>query len=210
MKAEPERTVNIQDFLEQLAAALTDSDDKHWWTVVPETYPDSLYRTITTQNDDPDRFALNFTFNSKDDRVVVSPDPPSGIDLNGSTFTLHWDKPEIGINATRPINAVLADIQRRLLPEAINWWTTQCADAAASRERYAAVVQFQQDLQTMFPEGRLRDRGMFFGPSFTIGTTSSASDAVITFDRRPHDQILNLLALYYQHILKQGDFSYGR
>ena len=207
-RAEPKRTIDIQPFLEQLAAALT--TDGEQWSVVPETYPDSLYRTITTQIGDPDRFGLNITFDNQNDRITISPVPSEGIDLQGKRFSLYWNKPEIGINATRPIQAVAADIRRRLIPDARGWWADQCIQAARSRADYAAVVQFQQDLQTIFPEGRMRDGSVFSGPHFTVRTASSTYDARIEFDSRPRDEIIRLLTLYRQHILKQGDFSYGR
>jgi len=79
VRNEPKRTIDIQPFLEQLATALTSNGAQ--WSVVPETYPDSLYRTITTQIGDPDRFGLNVTFDNQSDRITISPVPPEGIDL---------------------------------------------------------------------------------------------------------------------------------
>lgn len=208
MRNEPKRTIDIQPFLEQLAAALT--TDGEQWSVVPETYPDSLYRTIATQIGDPDHFGLNITFDNQSDRIIISPVPPEGIDLQGKKFSLYWDRPEIGINATRPIQTVAAEIRRRLLYDAKRWWADRCIEATRSRADYAGVVQFQQDLQTLFPVGRMRDGSVFSGPHFTVRTASSTYDAKIEFDSRPRDEIIQLLTLYRQHILKQGDFSYGR
>ena len=202
--------VDIQSFLEQLAVALTTDDQQ--WSVVPEPYPDSRYRTIIdTQHRDPDPFGLNLSFNNQNDRVTISPVAPYGVDLHGSRFAFDYDKPKISVDAARPIEAIVADIHRRLLRHAQIWWTGQCVQAAQSHRRYAAVMKLQQDLQDLFPEGRMRDASVFSGPGFTIKTASTSDDAEITFDRRPHDQIIRLLTLYRQHILnKQGDSSYGR
>lgn len=203
--------VNIQEFAENLAAALTTSDER--WQVDPDSAKYHSERRITSGEIGlKNQFGLSLEIGEQG-RIVISPLTPVGVQLNGATWHYSYGKPSITVSDKRTPKEIALDIRRRLFPHAKGWWTDGYLQAERSIEARSKVEMFQQTL-LQYDGTRCTGGGgpsTIDGPGWTIRTDSSSTRVDIEFKDFPHARVIQLLDLYYQHILnKQGDLSHGR